>query len=341
MDGLKRDNQMKRKNIGTLLKDFFNKILAKNPVDVIILLQRKANSMLVALRNELPQIKRIQLLDSEYLNREQIMGKRVLIFDDLVQTGYSMQEAIEITKRFRPLNLITAALFVAKTSQWKPDFQSKLIEEDDLPKVARAISDYIVSLGRPIDTDNLILEVKFDKALSVKKVAESMRKLGLVYYRKTGKELAVITLEPKDELEVAPGGRPISSLIGDLPSFVASLRSKVRLYFRNEKFSSIVVTVFPVIQISYPRECAEFLQEGCFLKQFSAPESEITCLDCVRTKISFKLAQWFIRVFRELLEEIHNAHFVINSAEWTGIEQRYKSLTKQLRKRFVKGEKAD
>jgi len=54
-----------------------------------------------------------------------IKGKRILLFDNVVETGKTMHLACKHLKKFSPQKITTSVLFYKKTSQFKPDFYIK------------------------------------------------------------------------------------------------------------------------------------------------------------------------------------------------------------------------
>jgi hypothetical protein len=56
-----------------------------------------------------------------------LSGKKVLIVDDITDTGESMTIAKEFVKKFNPKEIRTATIFHIKTSKFIPDYYSKKI----------------------------------------------------------------------------------------------------------------------------------------------------------------------------------------------------------------------
>ena len=92
------------------------------------------------------------------VDEESIKGKKVLIVDDLVDTGISMLGVIEHLRKKGTSEIRTAVLHYKPWSKIKPDY---FIEETDKWIIyAKEIRESIISLSKKLPKDKLIEELE-------------------------------------------------------------------------------------------------------------------------------------------------------------------------------------
>ena len=74
------------------------------------------------------QAKRVDLISP--LNSYPITNKRVLIVDDVSDSGSTITEAVKITKKLNPAKIITATLFYKPRTKFIPDYYTKMFADD-------------------------------------------------------------------------------------------------------------------------------------------------------------------------------------------------------------------
>ena len=74
------------------------------------------------------QAKRVDLISP--LNSYPITSKRVLIVDDVSDSGSTLSEAVKITKKLKPKKIITATLFYKPRTKFIPDYYTKMFADD-------------------------------------------------------------------------------------------------------------------------------------------------------------------------------------------------------------------
>lgn len=74
------------------------------------------------------QAKRVDLISP--LNSYPITNKRVLIVDDVSDSGSTIMEAVKITKKLGPKKIITATLFYKPRTRLIPDYYTKMFADD-------------------------------------------------------------------------------------------------------------------------------------------------------------------------------------------------------------------
>jgi len=74
------------------------------------------------------QAKRVDLISP--LNSYPISNKRVLIVDDVSDSGSTLSEAVKITKKLNPAKIITATLFYKPRTKLIPDYYTKKFADD-------------------------------------------------------------------------------------------------------------------------------------------------------------------------------------------------------------------
>ena len=74
------------------------------------------------------QAKRVDLISP--LNSYPINNKRVLIVDDVSDSGSTITEAVKITKKLKPAKIVTATLFYKPRTKFIPDYYTKKFADD-------------------------------------------------------------------------------------------------------------------------------------------------------------------------------------------------------------------
>lgn len=72
------------------------------------------------------QANKIKLISP--LNNYPIKNKKVLIIDDVADSGFSLTKAVSIVKKHRPASLTTAALHYKPRSSIKPDYFARAVK---------------------------------------------------------------------------------------------------------------------------------------------------------------------------------------------------------------------
>lgn len=74
------------------------------------------------------EAKRVDLISP--LNSYPISDKRVLIVDDVSDSGSTLSEAVKITNKLNPKKIITATLFYKPRTKIIPDYYTKMFADD-------------------------------------------------------------------------------------------------------------------------------------------------------------------------------------------------------------------
>jgi len=74
------------------------------------------------------EAKRVDLISP--LNSYPITDKRILIVDDVSDSGSTLLEAVKITKRLKPAKIVTATLFYKPRTKFIPDYFTKKFADD-------------------------------------------------------------------------------------------------------------------------------------------------------------------------------------------------------------------
>lgn len=318
------------------VKNFLETIVEKNTIDVIVPVQRRGSSLLTLFQHEWPRLRDVSILDNEYLTKELVKGKTVLVFDDLVNDGTALRSTVDCIRKLEPSCLKTAALFVSCKSRCRPDYHYLMVQEKDLTNAANTFSDYLSSLNAPLDTDHLILEGRLEKNIPPENIATTLTTLGTMYYPQEA-ERNVISFMPLDWVQAKLGEKPRHEIFVELPPFVRNVNPKIRLFLRDRRKMSLIIIADPEVVIPNRKECQYYLHQDCLFRRFAKERHrnlEVLCVDCSRIRCSIQLAMWFIRAFRRRLNEELNADFSLNKIIWTSMEQRYgnlQSLNKALR----------
>ncbi len=142
-------------------------------------------------------------LNRHALHGPSLKGKKVLVVDDLVNTGASVGSAVDLVKTFQPASVKTACLFLLEGASFKPDFFTAKKQRKWFVFPWRFLNDVtqlVASLfprgshPKSLDMINEELNASFDFKLPRPKLLEVLKELrerGVVrpYFYKNGKLL--------------------------------------------------------------------------------------------------------------------------------------------------------
>jgi len=160
------------------------------PGVVLLPAMRKGRIILERLRREV-DLNGVEIVYSGYLKKDRFDGRKVILFDDAVNTGYVLYDyycklkSIGVDEN----NILMAAYLINNNAEHSEIFQKyikdrliakpKLLSDDDFHKEVSDILMYIASLGEIIDPDHLLIGTRFANSQHPKDVVEMLESLGV------------------------------------------------------------------------------------------------------------------------------------------------------------------
>jgi hypoxanthine phosphoribosyltransferase len=141
----------------------------QNAGDIIIPIQRRGIRVLElsSFSQQLFDKRKLLFYDALPYHIKEMVNNRLILFDDGVNTGNTLNECrtklfslcekkkIKIKGRIK-----TAALLINKNAEEKPDFKGIILPSDLYDYYSHEISYRILSTGKPLDVDHLIIKIE-------------------------------------------------------------------------------------------------------------------------------------------------------------------------------------
>ncbi len=291
-------------NISREITYFILDIMKNYPFDLMFAVQRKGMANIKS-SEELHKYvgSKIFFLDAtELARKEDIVGKKLLVYDDACMTGQNLMESVAKLKRKSAAIIKTAALTVCKDSDYKPDFFRFSLSGYDFNRFHSMI--YDIHFGDELYDDHIFLKFR-TKPGDLEKLLSYLHRMGPII--KTSEYRDVIAYSLLDIRSLCPD-------LGFQKVIEEEGVEKVRFFFHTDGKISIVPRIYPAIhaRLIQKKDCKNFLR----LCSYIGERSEIVCVKCmifaINISVLSSLRPHLITAFKEsgysiLSEEINDA----------------------------------